>query len=606
MNTKLLSLLTVFSMMASVSMAQITIDSTDMPGIGDTAIMGIDTIAPALMVGDTGSQTWDFSTIQIDNFDTVRYVDPTTTPYTADFPNADLAIEGATNTYQTLDASALISIGQAGADPFGAGVIVSAPFNPTQTIVTLPSTHGTTFSGTTGFDQIINTQPLGLPVPDIDSIRLVHSSSYTSVFDAYGNLTTSTATYATIRELYTEQTVDSIFAYCSNPVGCNVFIATLPFGWGFVPSAVTQLIVGLDNPAIDTTYTYKWWANGEDVPVAEVVTDVPGVLGVALSAKYKLGNDVFAVAGGTTLTSCNLGCDGTATVNGLGGTGAYNYVWDDSLAQTTATATGLCAGTYNAYIVDGLDTSSTVSFTIGEPSAILMVLTPTNFPNNDSGIVTSIINGGTTPYGFAWNSIPPQTTAGAIDLVPGWYTLTVTDANGCIAIDSAEIIVYPAVDSITSTVETSAICDGTASVTVSGGVPPYTYLWNDSTAQTTATATGLCGDSAYTVTITDNAGSTLSSTVTIDAYVGVATYAGNVTVSVYPNPVTDKLTIETDMVDDATFIVYNIIGEQVINAPITSGRNAVVTDGLANGMYVFQLVNDQGEVVQAGKFTVER
>ena len=164
---------------------------------------------------------------------------------------------------------------------------------------------------------------------------MVHSSQSTSIFDAYGIVDLPGGeSFNTIRQLYTEYTVDDIYAYCSDPAGCNVFITILPFGWSFVPSALTEALVGISNPGIDTSYTYKWWAKGEDVPVAEVETDGPG--GTALSAKYKLGNSVIAMAGGTTEALCKDSCDGTATVNGLGGSGSYTYVWDDPAAQFIA------------------------------------------------------------------------------------------------------------------------------------------------------------------------------------------------------------------------------------------------------------------------------
>ena len=535
MNRKLLYAISALCLMASISMAQITVDSTDMPSIGDTAVMGIDTIAPAgLLVLGTGAQTWDFTSIQVDEFDTMIFVDPSTTPYGADFPTANLALQGATNTYQTLDTNALITVGQAGADPFGAGVTVSAAFSPTQTIITLPSTDGTAFSDTSGFDQTIETASLGLPVPNVDSIRLVHSSRVTSVFDAYGDVTTAAGTFASIRQLYTDETVDSIFAYCSDPAGCNVFVATLPFGWGFVPTQVTQLIVGLDNPALDTTYTYKWWANGEDVPVAEVETDAPG--GTAVSAMYKLGNEVIALADGSTNALCKDSCDGTASVTSLGGTGTLTYVWDDPAAQSTATATGLCAGTYNAYIVDAVaDTSVTVSVTVGEPTALGIIITTTPAPGDTTGIVTALVTGGTNPYFYVWSTTPPQTTASAINLVPGTYTVTVTDANGCISVDS-----------------------GTVPVDTSGGP------------------------------------------------VGIVDKASYDYINLYPNPVTNELFVSTELEQNAWFVAYNIVGKKVINVAIDNKFNAINTSDLANGMYVFQLIDEEGRVIQLGKFTVER
>ncbi|HIA06373.1 MAG TPA: T9SS type A sorting domain-containing protein [Flavobacteriales bacterium] len=532
MNIKLLYSISALCLIASISMAQITVDSTDMPSIGDTAVMGIDTAAPAgLLVLGTGAQTWDFTSIQVDEFDTMIFVDPSTTPYGADFPTANLAQVGATNTYQTLDTNALITVGQAGDDPFGAGATVSAAFSPTQTIITLPSTDGTAFSDTSGFDQTIETASLGLPVPNVDSIRLVHSSRVTSVFDAYGDVTTAAGTFASIRQLYTDETVDSIFAYCSDPAGCNVFVATLPFGWGFVPTQVTQLIVGLDNPALDTTYTYKWWANGEDVPVAEVETDAPG--GTAVSAMYKLGNEVIALADGSTNALCKDSCDGTASVTSLGGTGTLTYVWDDPAAQSTATATGLCAGTYNAYIVDAVaDTSVTVSVTVGEPTALGIIITTTPALGDTTGIVTALVTGGTNPYFYVWSTTPPQTTASAINLVPGTYTVIVTDGNGCIAVDSG--------------------------------------------------------------------------TVPVDTSVGIVYAASYDYINLYPNPVTNELFVSTELEQNAWFVAYNIVGKKVINVAIDNKFDTINTSDLANGMYVFQLIDEEGRVIQLGKFTVER
>ncbi len=45
-------------------------------------------------------------------------------------------------------------------------------------------------------------------------------------------------------------------------------------------------------------------------------------------------------------------------------------------------------------------------------------------------------------------------------------------------------------------------CNGTATVSASGGTPPYSYEWSDGQAQSTPTATGLCGG-LYCVTVTD-------------------------------------------------------------------------------------------------------
>lgn len=70
--------------------------------------------------------------------------------------------------------------------------------------------------------------------------------------------------------------------------------------------------------------------------------------------------------------------------------------------------------------------------------------------------------------------------------------------------------------SMVGTPQCSNLCVGTASTTISHGVPPYTYLWSSTPTQTTASASGLC-PGIYSVTVTDAGGVVASDTVTIHA-----------------------------------------------------------------------------------------
>ncbi|MGB0432542.1 MAG: SprB repeat-containing protein, partial [Bacteroidia bacterium] len=120
--------------------------------------------------------------------------------------------------------------------------------------------------------------------------------------------------------------------------------------------------------------------------------------------------------------------------------------------------------------------------------------------------------GGTAPYTYLWsNNATNDTTAG---LRAGTYTVTVTDAKGCTY--SAEIVVSepPILDLTIS--GTNVNCfggdDGETNVVVSGGTPPYNYLWSDPAAQTTGTATGLSAGT-YSVTVTDTNLCTMESSI---------------------------------------------------------------------------------------------
>ncbi len=120
-----------------------------------------------------------------------------------------------------------------------------------------------------------------------------------------------------------------------------------------------------------------------------------------------------------------------------------------------------------------------------------------------NGTATVTASGGTGSYTYNWSSSPVQTTATATNLAAGTYTVTVKDAAGTAQTATATITEPVAMNpTATSTQEACGKKNGTATVTVSGGVSPYTYAWTTSPVQTAATATGLSAGN-YSVTVTD-------------------------------------------------------------------------------------------------------
>ncbi len=148
----------------------------------------------------------------------------------------------------------------------------------------------------------------------------------------------------------------------------------------------------------------------------------------------------------TCATPGSSSCDGTATVNVTGGTGPYTYVWNDSEAQLTQTAVGLCAGTYQVKVKDNLGVEQTFSVTI------------TDFVPTVSFTVTQdICNKGQT-LGLTGS---PAATTGQTGVFAGTgvsganfsaatsgdgtfpLTYTFTDENGCTNNASSTINVHP-------------------------------------------------------------------------------------------------------------------------------------------------------------------
>ena len=167
-------------------------------------------------------------------------------------------------------------------------------------------------------------------------------------------------------------------------------------------------------------------------------------------------------------------------------------------------------------------------------------------------------------------------------------------------------------DSISSTDETSdGIKDGTATVVVSGGTPPYTYNWGIDTIVTTDTTSTIVGlaPGNYSVTITDSAGCIRNAgPVTVSAGpAGIQPFEGLTNkVLVYPNPVVNELYIITPFDEQVIFTIYDIVGKQIKSVVIESKTTRVNTSEFAEGMYIYQIFSKKGIMLNRGKFSIAK
>jgi hypothetical protein len=128
---------------------------------------------------------------------------------------------------------------------------------------------------------------------------------------------------------------------------------------------------------------------------------------------------------------CNGGSDGSVSATVTGGQSPYTYLWSDG--QTTATATGLSAGTYSLTVTEANGCSATKSIELDEPEPLVVndptFVAPTCYGASD-GQATVSASGGTLPYEYYWDAAAgSQTTATATGLSAGTYTVTVVSAG---------------------------------------------------------------------------------------------------------------------------------------------------------------------------------
>ncbi|WP_417939915.1 MBG domain-containing protein [Flavobacterium sp. RS13.1] len=238
----------------------------------------------------------------------------------------------------------------------------------------------------------------------------------------------------------------------------------------------------------------------------------------------------ITTTGSQTNLSCNGATNGTASVIASGGAGGYTYLWSNS--ATTATVTGLSAGTYTVTVTDANACTATRNFTITQPTAITTTGSQTNVSCNGAtnGTASVIASGGAGGYTYSW-APSGGTAATATGLAAGNYTVTITDANACTATRNFTITQPTAITTTGS--QTNVSCNGgnngTASVTASGGAGGYTYSWAPS-GGTAATATGLAPGN-YTVTITDANACTATRNFTITQPTAITTTGSQTNVS---------------------------------------------------------------------------
>ena len=289
----------------------------------------------------------------------------------------------------------------------------------------------------------------------------------------------------------------------------------------------------------------------------------------------------LATGGSKMDVSCNGGSNGAATVAPTGGTTPYSYSWAPS-GGTNAIATGLAAGTYTVTVTDFNGCQATRTYTINQPTALSATTgggkTDVSCNGGANGSATVAPTGGTPPYTYSW-APSGGTAATATGLAAGTYTVTVTDANNCQATRSFTINEPTALTATTSQNNTSCNggANGTASVTVSGGTPGYTYSWSPS-GGTAATASGLAAGT-YTVTITDanNCQITRNFTITEPAILSATTSQINVSCNGGTN-------------GSATVTVTGGTGAYSY-AWAPSGGTAATASGLAAGTYTVTAID---------------
>jgi gliding motility-associated-like protein len=154
---------------------------------------------------------------------------------------------------------------------------------------------------------------------------------------------------------------------------------------------------------------------------------------------------LLSVSATITDVSCNPGpADGTITAVGAGGVTSYTFSATDGTNNYNSANgyfTALSAGTYTVNVTDNNSCSATTTATINQPTQLVPQVLPTDVScyHYTNGVITATATGGALGYMYEFSTGLTNTT-GILQGVPaGVYAVTITDANGCYVVDSAEV-----------------------------------------------------------------------------------------------------------------------------------------------------------------------
>lgn len=235
-------------------------------------------------------------------------------------------------------------------------------------------------------------------------------------------------------------------------------------------------------------------------------------------------DDLVAVLVSTTNETAFDKNDGVVVLSQTGGVGPFTYSKDGGVTfQSSATFTGLTAGSYTFVVKDSTGDTSSVTSTITQPADLSVSLssqTNASIFGATDGVITVTAAGGVAPLeyskdgGATWQSSPTFSGLGA-----GNYNIIVRDSSGDTATVAATITQpTDVVLNFSKTNESVAgNNDGTITLSGSGGSGVYQYSIDGGvTWQSSGSFTNLAPGN-YNVVVKDGNGDTASNVITISA-----------------------------------------------------------------------------------------
>ncbi|MCD6019148.1 MAG: hypothetical protein K0S53_2269 [Bacteroidetes bacterium] len=380
------------------------------------------------------------------------------------------------------------------------------------------STGGCASSAKTFTVNVINTPTVGISVSSSticpgQTTTLTASGASTYSWSPGAQTTTVIAVSPTVTASYT---VTGFNGSCSSTKTITINVTSTPT----VASSITNTTVCSGSSVVATltgATTYTWLPSGSGgtstlTPSSTTVYTVTGSTGSCASAPKTFTVNVTTTPTVGLTTSSSTICAGQSVT--LTASGASTYSWSPG-AQTTTVITVNPTGT-SSYTVRGFNGScsstKTITINVSSTPTVVSSITNTTICNGKSVIAT--VTGATS---YSWF---PTGSGNTSTLTPSSTTVyTVTGRNGsCVSAPKTFTInvnANPTLSNTVTSVSCFGLCDGSMTVTASGGTGPYAYsLVQGAPVCAATTCTNLCAG-VYTLNVTDMNGCTATSNVLI-------------------------------------------------------------------------------------------
>ncbi|MFN4811088.1 MAG: FG-GAP-like repeat-containing protein, partial [Bacteroidota bacterium] len=284
------------------------------------------------------------------------------------------------------------------------------------------------------------------PIPNAPAVLLTNNCGFSelAVINYFGSILWNDGSVLEVRtETSGTYQVQQIVNGCSSPLSAPAVVT--PFEFPSITAIPSDAICDINNGFIDITvtggtapYIFAWnnGSNTEDITGLSAgnyelfVTDNNGcIAGTSLNINNIGGPSVSTTQVDATCGNSNGSIDLTVS----GGTAPYIFAWNNG--SNTEDITTLAAGTYNVTVADNNGCSVTTSVTVinnGGPSSINTLITDENCGNSDASIEITLVTGGVSPFEYAINALPYNSTPLFTGLSAGVNTIYVKDSFGCI------------------------------------------------------------------------------------------------------------------------------------------------------------------------------